>query len=446
VTNLLDRIDQSAVAAALLGLESGAAATATGAVSPAALLDWRILGVAWLVGAVLFLCVHLIAYRVTMRRLRRWSVPVTDPFILRIFAESKRRLHITRDVALFQTAQPILPMLAGLARPCVYIPDRQLSATECAAILSHELCHYRRRDLWLKLALLLAHAIHWFNPAMPFLLRQIELDVEMACDQDVLRGANRVSRRQYGLTILSFLEEAQPVPAPLTTNFIGGKKQMKSRFSDILSQTKKKPGIIFAALALLIVVFCGAWSGNGVAATAVVATVPVVQATLDVANTDDVVEPVENRIYDPEAVIDSTIEDPENFKLAWPLPDSYTITSPYGTRYGGSDFHTGMDIGAGEDVYGSPVIAAFDGQVYHVTTEYTPGMGYGQYVCIYHFNNGVTLYAHLSEILVQEGDKVEQGQVIGKVGSTGYSQEPHLHFEVHAGTKTYNPAEYLMAR
>ncbi len=113
--------------------------------------------------------------------------------------------------------------------------------------------------------------------------------------------------------------------------------------------------------------------------------------------------------------------------LIFPLPINAPITSGVGWRthpvLGDRRFHSGTDIGAPE---GTPVLAAADGKV---TGADSMG-GYGNAVVIEH-NNGTfeTLYGHLSEILVRPGEWVPQGTVIGRVGSTGLSTGPHLHFE-----------------
>lgn len=117
-----------------------------------------------------------------------------------------------------------------------------------------------------------------------------------------------------------------------------------------------------------------------------------------------------------------------NLRLLYPLPSPEPITSPYGWRVhpitGERRLHTGTDIGAPE---GTPILAAYAGRV---ATADEMG-GYGNAVVIEH-NNGSqdTLYGHMSEILVHPGQWVEQGTVIGRVGSTGMSTGPHLHFEL----------------
>ncbi len=122
-------------------------------------------------------------------------------------------------------------------------------------------------------------------------------------------------------------------------------------------------------------------------------------------------------------------------------PSSGSVTSPYSTRVhpvtGKVRKHAGIDIGS---PYGSNIVAAAAGTV--IVAGYNSG-GYGNYVVISHGSGISTLYAHASSLCVSAGQTVSQGQVIAKVGSTGLSTGPHLHFEVHVNGATVNPTQYL---
>lgn len=110
---------------------------------------------------------------------------------------------------------------------------------------------------------------------------------------------------------------------------------------------------------------------------------------------------------------------------AWPTKTPYVITSNYGWRWG--KMHEGIDIsGTG---HGSPIYAANDG----IVEKSTYASINGKYIVINHNNGYYTIYAHMSELLVKEGDIVTIGQQIGKMGSTGFSTGPHLHFGISKG-------------
>ncbi len=137
----------------------------------------------------------------------------------------------------------------------------------------------------------------------------------------------------------------------------------------------------------------------------------------------------------------------ENGELVWPCPGYSYLTALYAEeRYYG--IHGAIDI-AGGGIYGANVIACAPGIVFSVNTtcphDYGKeascgcGGGYGNYIMIDHLNGKVSVYAHLSGLAVDVGDEVQAGQVIGFVGTTGYSTGPHLHFELRYNGMTYDP-------
>jgi murein DD-endopeptidase MepM/ murein hydrolase activator NlpD len=104
----------------------------------------------------------------------------------------------------------------------------------------------------------------------------------------------------------------------------------------------------------------------------------------------------------------------------------------------GYEFHSGQDI---EAPMGAPVVAGARGQVSFVGWQ----NGYGQLVVIDHGGGLSTRYGHLSHIDVENGQQVSRGELIGKVGSTGRSTGPHLHYEVRINDQAVNPLQYLMS-
>ncbi len=127
-------------------------------------------------------------------------------------------------------------------------------------------------------------------------------------------------------------------------------------------------------------------------------------------------------------------------ELAWPVPGYTRISSKYGMRThpitGVYKLHTGVDISA---PMGVNFIAANDG----IVTKAGYNAAYGNMVIIDHGGGVSTLYAHGSEILVQVGQSVKRGEVVLKVGSTGYSTGPHAHFEVRLNGVVTDPMPYI---
>ena len=127
-------------------------------------------------------------------------------------------------------------------------------------------------------------------------------------------------------------------------------------------------------------------------------------------------------------------------KTVFNIPARGVITSEFGQRTDplneSSAFHTGLDIAANT---GTPILAAAEGEVIHAGEL----GGYGFAVKLRHKDGLVTLYGHCSELLVTEGEQVYSGQEIAKMGSTGRSTGPHLHFEIIDGEEYLNPADFL---
>ena len=126
---------------------------------------------------------------------------------------------------------------------------------------------------------------------------------------------------------------------------------------------------------------------------------------------------------------------PANVPSGWPT--SGDISSPFGWRWNGSDFHPGIDIA---NDMGTPIVATADGVV--TAAGWNAG-GYGNMVDIDHGNGILTRYGHASRVVVQEGQRVKRGEVIAYMGSTGFSTGPHVHYEIHVHGETVNPASYL---
>ena len=117
-------------------------------------------------------------------------------------------------------------------------------------------------------------------------------------------------------------------------------------------------------------------------------------------------------------------------------PAAGYVSSPYGLRFDGTEFHQGIDIAA---EMGTPIVATADG----VVTAAGWNGGYGNMVDVDHGGGIVTRYGHASALAVTVGQQVRRGEVIAYVGSTGHSTGPHVHYEVRVDGQPVNPAGYL---
>ena len=135
--------------------------------------------------------------------LRRWSSPVVDSDTVRIFNQLGDSLGLGRRPRLLACQGLKVPMLAGLLRPVLLLPQDKLSGDALHYSLLHELTHFRRRDIWLKALALWVNALHWFNPLAWYMVRLVERDTELACDEAALNTLSPEEHAAYGQTILS---------------------------------------------------------------------------------------------------------------------------------------------------------------------------------------------------------------------------------------------------
>lgn len=125
-------------------------------------------------------------------------------------------------------------------------------------------------------------------------------------------------------------------------------------------------------------------------------------------------------------------------QVIWPAKG--VITLEFGQSSSYQVLHTGIDIANPQGVIGDPVVAFMDGTVIYAGEIF---WGYGKHIIIDHGNNITSVYAHLDKIFVHKGQKVELGQIIGHMGTTGWSTGPHLHFEIRVFGIPVNPRKFL---
>ena len=223
-----------------------------------------VLTAVWLAGAAALLAWRLAGSWAFARRARRWSRPASAE-VLAQFDRVKADMGLRGEIPLAVCTAVDSPMAVGLFRPRLLLPGEDFGPQELDFILRHELTHIRRRDLWYKLALLLAQVVHWFNPLVWLLVRQAEADIELTCDDAVVAGRCGEDRRAYSETLLGSLHRQKGLAkAALSTHFYGGAEVMKARFRNILGGGQRRWGA--AALTAALVLVAAAGCAVGVAA------------------------------------------------------------------------------------------------------------------------------------------------------------------------------------
>ena len=210
----------------------------------------------WLLGAVACLIMYTIAHIRFIGKIRLWNRPVTEPWAMEIFKNVKQEMGITKDIKLYRNRSVHSPILAGFFKPMVLIPTRNITENDLYMVLRHELQHYKRHDLWYKLVLVLTGCLHWFNPLVWFMVKRADRDLEISCDEAVVKGTSMEFRRDYCDTILRIIRFDRGRKPALSTGFTTGKKTMKQRFACALDFSKKRTGVVVLCFVLCAAILC----------------------------------------------------------------------------------------------------------------------------------------------------------------------------------------------
>ncbi len=206
----------------------------------------------WLFGAVTYAAVTLNRHQQYMRSIARLRMPA-DPHTQMLADTLCEQLGISEPVPVYTVCAIDTPMLTGLLHPCILLPEHAVQDDALRLILKHELCHFRRGDLFCKLIWIGCRAIHWFNPLMPLLMRQMEQDCELACDEAVMEHETAEDAQIYCKSILhTAMRRARQAHSGqlLATTFSGSREMLKARMHAILSR-RRKQRFLWLALALL---------------------------------------------------------------------------------------------------------------------------------------------------------------------------------------------------
>ena len=163
------------------------------------------------------------------------------------------------------------PMLIGLIKPKIVLPDMNFSNEELSVVLAHEMVHHKRKDLLVKLLMLAANAVHWFNPVVYALNKQLGIACELSCDEKVVSKMDIKGKRLYGETILQVLSHSTTnrnlrYNIPLTTNLCSSSKNFKRRLINMMKAKKEKRPI--AAFVAATAVLCVSFAMSGLVGSA----------------------------------------------------------------------------------------------------------------------------------------------------------------------------------
>lgn len=203
-------------------------------------VDWAgVIALIYALGVLTVLLTAMIKHWRFKRTVMRWSRPA-DAGLANL---SRARMVISKAVD--------SPLLMGAIRPIIVLPDCELPPDELRTMIAHEEHHRAAHDVLIQHALLLARAINWFNPLMPMIAAEITLKCEQLADERTLLACP-MDRRAY---VSAILAAAVSRRVPLTTAFIGGKRNMKRRLTALYCRAMPKIGALILAVTMLMTLF-----------------------------------------------------------------------------------------------------------------------------------------------------------------------------------------------
>lgn len=410
----------------------------------------------WLLGVLGWITYHYASFLRFKRKIFRTSLSMEDSKAHEQLQECKASMGISKTIPLLSNELIDTPMLTGLLRPCLIMPEVELNNQELEVIFRHELIHFKRKDLWLKAGAFLVNGIHWFNPLVYRLVRHMNELCELSCDEQVVEAMDMEERHFYGEIILNMMSWGVNRKAGIYTTLCDSKKGIERRLLMIMNNRKISKGMVAISMGLGLSLLI---TGTVMAKT----VVPIINENVVVDNTQNDI----NRPFDLEGFkslyadeLEANAENTVNLffyeyyrdkelisldemeDLKFPTERDY-ITSSFGEKVHPVTkeklIHSGLDI---PGPAGDHIFAAQDGVVI-ATQEELGTNGYGTYVILDHGNGTGSLYGHCSTLTVALGDRVKKGDKIAEIGSTGRSTGPHLHFEFRVKGEAVDPMDYM---
>jgi len=216
-----------------------------------------LLGIAWLIGAIMIVLYLVLVYASNVLKLNNGN-NCSDPVIIKAIEKCKQEMGIRSKILIFYSRHVNTPSMFGLINPSLLVPIGILSALsddEKRYVLLHELSHLKRRDLWMNWLTLLLRAVYWFNPVIWYAFAKMQEDCEVACDANVLQHLNKEEHPRYGETILCVLKTvSRPILLPVTTGMTNRKSSIKRRLAMITSFKRPSWKLSIVAVGLLALI------------------------------------------------------------------------------------------------------------------------------------------------------------------------------------------------
>jgi len=222
----------------------------------------------WLVPALILMLRKIIGYHRSVRSVKAGSIKIDNDHVLAVYREVCKAMKIKHSPALAQNESVAAPMLAGAVRPVIILPDICLNDKKLRYVLQHELTHYKRLDIVYKWLAQITVCLHWYNPLVYRICREINRNCELSCDEAVIRRLDENEKYAYGDMLLEIIKLNKISPLPVVSLTLNeDTKLIKERLGAIMKYKNKSTVTAIVSLILTIVLLCGATFTGAYAAT-----------------------------------------------------------------------------------------------------------------------------------------------------------------------------------
>ncbi len=210
----------------------------------------------WSALALVLFVRKVTVYQGFIQYIKAGNKEVSDIKILNLLSDCEEKLNIKTRVEL--SCNPLIasPMLIGFFRPRIILPVGEWEDKELSYIFVHELIHYKQRDMFYKWLIQIVVCVHWFNPFVYLLEKEVNKSCELSCDEKVIAVLDDKGKREYGDTLISFLKSNNLYKSSLASvTLTEGAEQLKERLGAIM-KFRKKSKVITAITAIFTVIVC----------------------------------------------------------------------------------------------------------------------------------------------------------------------------------------------
>ena len=215
----------------------------------------------WVFGMMAVLTYQLFMHYRFIKAVNRWGEKLETEAILLTLQNEQRKTGVITEVSIYKCQFITSPLLLGLRKPKILFPDIKLSPEELSMIIRHELIHLRQKDILAKFIILLATALHWYNPIIWLSSKAVSMQCEISCDNETMINTNAEQRQQYSETLIGVIRQAKPQTL-FATNFYCSKQSLKNRILSIMDMSIKSPSYAIIGIITVLIITTGIFIAN----------------------------------------------------------------------------------------------------------------------------------------------------------------------------------------